>query len=85
MHSSNLKLLMISLIVEGFHATDLYTLTAAQTFTVGQPHGNVIASPGNFPDTAFVDPNSCSSIGPHGGSGNFFNYQNVFYPYYLSF
>jgi hypothetical protein len=55
-------------------ATDLYSWTAAQTFTVGQPHPTVNARSSSTPvDIAWADPNDCS-IGPLGGVGNFINY-----------
>jgi hypothetical protein len=55
-------------------ATDLYTGTLGQTFTVGQPHPIVKAYPGNFPDTGWADPNDCAPISPLSGVGNFINY-----------
>ena len=76
-----IKLLLMFMTFHGYLATDLYSWTPAQTFTVGQPHPNVWARSWSNPDTALADPNDCAPIGPEGGVGNFINYDTV----YLSF
>jgi hypothetical protein len=76
-----IKLFMAFMTFHGYLATDLYSFTPAQTFTVGQPHSNVWARSCSTPDTALADPNDCAPIGPEGGVGNFINYDT----FYLSF
>ena len=68
------KLLLALMSLQWCMATDLFSWTAAQTFTVGQPHSNVNARSSSTPDTALADPNDCAPIGPLGGVGAFINY-----------
>lgn len=80
-----MKLLLALISLHEYKATDLYSLTLAQTFTVGQPHSNVNAHPGNSPHTALADPNDCAFITPLGAIGNFINYDISTATYYLWF
>jgi hypothetical protein len=77
MSNVTVKLLLVMINMQYCLATDLFSWTAAQTFTVGQPHANVLAMSKSTPDTAWADPNDCASITPHGGFGNFINYDTV--------
>ena len=70
-----LKLLLTFMTFHGYHATDLYSWTPPQTFTVGELHSNVNArSPHPSMVIAWADPNDCGPIGPEGGIGNFISY-----------
>jgi hypothetical protein len=80
-----IKLIMAFMTFHGCLATDLYCFISGQTFTVGQPHSNVTAHPGNNPDTAWADSNDCSPIRPLSGVGNFINYDVASHPFYLWF
>jgi hypothetical protein len=80
-----LKLLLTLISLHCSLATDLYSWTPAQTFTVGQPHPNVYAHPNNYSDFALADHNDCSSINTLGGIGSFINYDKSSPTYYLSF
>jgi hypothetical protein len=85
MSNAIVKLILVTMSLQSCFATDLYSYTIAQTFTVGQPHSNVNAHPGNSPHTALADPNDCAPIGPLGGVGDFINYDKSSFPYYLWF
>ena len=85
MPNAIVKVILVTMSLQSCFATDLYSLTSAQTFTVGQPHSNVDAHPRNFPNFAVADLNDCATISPLGGVGNFINYDTSSSTYYLWF